>query len=560
MTGADREQAEAEAAVEMMLGALGGGGTRGPSQATLLLAIAKEMGLWHAPDGEPYADCRVGDHRETYALRSRAAREYLRRAYYRTHRGSVRGESLAEAIDTLCARARYEGEERPVWLRVAEQDGAIYLDLADADWRAIKIDVRGWRIVANPPVRFRRAPGMLALPVPVEKGTLAPLRKLVRVEREEDWLQIVGWLLAALRPRGPYPVLALAGEPGASKSTTARILRSLVDPSVAALRAEPREHRDLIVAARAGWVIALDNLSRIAPWLSDALCRLATGGGYSARELYSDLEEVVIDLQRPVVVTAIEEVCTRGDLSDRALAVTLPSIPDSDRRSEREIVATVEGMRPIVLGALLDIVACGLRELPHVSLDTLPRLADYGEWLCACEPALGLECGLMLRAYSSARDDAASAALESSAVATALRAWLAGRETGWTWQGSATELLEQVAANAAEEVRRDPRRWPRSGRGLAGALLRLAPALRRTGIDLGRGKTAGSGSRRFLTVAIVATVAAPAREGTKGDGSDVPGAGRSDQPSHQKAAPGANCDGSDGRDDRSPTTVGRVSV
>ena len=80
----------------------------------------------------------------------------------------------------------------------------------------------------------------------------------------------------------------------------------------------PRTARwTLIVTSAALCIVTLDNLSRIQDWLSDGLCRLATGGGLSKRRLYTDADEHVLEAQRPVFITSIEEVATRGDLLDR---------------------------------------------------------------------------------------------------------------------------------------------------------------------------------------------------------------------------------------------------
>src|SRR5207253_9109386 len=187
-------------------------------------------------------------------------------------------------------------------------------DLADKDWRAVEVTGRGWRIVANPPVRFIRPRGLLPLSQPASGGCVAELRDYLNVSSDAAWQLAVAWLVAAFFPHGPYPVLALHGEQGSAKSTMARLLRSLIDPNAAPLRSEPREARDLIISATNGWLVALDNLSHLPPWLSDALCRLSTGGGFATRELYTDSEEVIFDAQRPVILTGIEEVATRSDL------------------------------------------------------------------------------------------------------------------------------------------------------------------------------------------------------------------------------------------------------
>ena len=140
---------------------------------------------------------------------------------------------------------------------------------------------------------------------------------------DEDWPILVAWLVAALRPQGPFPVLALHGEQGSAKSTTVRVLRELIDPNVAPLRSEPRNGRDLAIAANNGWVLAYDNLSAISDWLSDAFCRIATGGGFSTRETATRTRtRCLIDAQRPLALNGIAELATRPDLLDRALPLT----------------------------------------------------------------------------------------------------------------------------------------------------------------------------------------------------------------------------------------------
>jgi len=255
-------------------------------------------------------------------------------------------------------------------------------------------------------VRFKHPRGLLPLPLPERGGSLNALRDLANVESDSEWRLLLGALLAAFRATGPYPVLILTGEQGAAKSTTARLLRSLIDPNAAPLRSEPRDGRDLVIAANNGWLLALDNLSYLPPWLSDCLCRPATGGGFATRELYTDSDEVLFDSQRPVILTSIEDIADRGDLLDRAVIVRLPAIPEEKRRRESEFWAAADAARPAILGALLDVVSAGLRNLPSVQLDRLPRMADFAAWVTACEPALGWTAGSFLTAYTGNRADA----------------------------------------------------------------------------------------------------------------------------------------------------------
>jgi hypothetical protein len=310
--------------------------SRANSQATDLVALAAAAELFHDPPGEAYATIEVADHHETWLVKSKGFRRWLARRYHQVHERTPGSQAVQDALGVLEGKALFEGIEAPVYVRLAEDEGTIYLDLANDRWEVVKITRDGWDVVSVSPVKFRRTRGMLPLPYPVRGGSLDALQAFVNVgiDAEEDWILLISWLIAAFRPRGPYPVLVLHGEQGSAKSTTVRVLRSLLDPNVAALRADPRDAHDLVIAANNGWVIGLDNLSHLPPWLSDAVCRLATGGGFSTRELYTDNDEVLFDAQRPVILNGIEELATRGDLLDRSLVLHLPTIKDIERKAE----------------------------------------------------------------------------------------------------------------------------------------------------------------------------------------------------------------------------------
>src|SRR4051812_18502760 len=236
--------------------------------------------------------------------------------------------------------------------------------------------------------------------------------------------------------RGPYPMIVLSGEQGSAKSTFSAIVRSLLDPNTAPRRALPREDRDLSIAASNGHVLAFDNVSGLPAWISDTLCRLATGGGFAVRQLYSDQDEVLFDAARPVILNGIEDIVTRPDLADRALFLTLEPIPEERRRPEQELWAEFEKGCPAILGALLDAVVHGLQRLAETRLEKLPRMADFALWATACETAIW-HPGTFWAAYTSNRDDAVDSVIEADPIALAVRA-LVSMQTEWT--GTASDL------------------------------------------------------------------------------------------------------------------------
>jgi hypothetical protein len=256
--------------------------------------------------------------------------------------------------------------------------------------------------------------------------------------------------------------------------------------------------RDLAIAASNGWIIALDNLSSIEPWLSDGLCRLSTGGGFATRQLFTDREEAIFDAQRPVVLTAIEEIATRGDLIDRCISVELQPIAEAGRKTEAEIRAAMEASAGRIFGGLLDAVACALRAHRDVRLPALPRMADFATWATAAEPGLGLPTGAAMAAYQRNRAVANEIALESSPIAALVIALV--RDQG-VWSGTATNLLGVMNGRADDSTKR-AKVWPRTARAMAGALRRVAPNLRRAGILVEHSRDGGHDRQRIITVSM----------------------------------------------------------
>jgi len=299
---------------------------------------------------------------------------------------------------------------------------------------------------------------------------------------EQDWPLLKAFMRGCLNPRGPYPLLALNGEQGSAKSTTARMLRSLVDPRMPDLRAEPREIRDLAIAARGSWLVAYDNISHLSAWLSDALCRLATGGGFATRELYTDFDEALFDAMRPAVLTGIADYIAKDDLLDRTVQAVLEPIPEERRRSEKALWAAFEKARPRLLGALLDDVAAAIKTLPNMQLQGLPRMADFALWAVAAEKGRG-EPATFMAAFDKARVAGHEQALEASPIGGALLKFISIDLAGGPWQATSTELLARLVELGGESATRR-KEWPKSPRGLSGMLRGLAAALRATGVAI----------------------------------------------------------------------------
>jgi len=446
----------------------------------ILIEMADDCELFHDEKSEAYATIKVASHFETWPIRSSMFRLWLRNRLWQAHAKTATRDVLQTAIENIEARAMFSSPELPVYVRLAKAGNEIWLDLGDAEWRSVRITATGWQVVVGKPgVKFIRPRGLKPLPEPKTGGNIESLREFINVH-DGDFILVLSWLLACLNPEGPYPILCLYGEQGSAKSTACRLLRSLIDPNSADLRAGPREGRDLVISASNAWILCFDNLSYIPSWMSDAFCRLSTGGGFATRQLYTDKEETIFDSMRPLALNGISDIVSRSDLLDRALRIMLPAIPAHERKTEHHLRTAFEEKRPYILGVLLDAVSTGLANLPHTELNILPRMADFARWVVACEPALGCEPGTFLRAYTQSRQQDNLLAVEYSLVGPALLSFMEARES---WQGTYKELLNELEQHVGEKTsnRKD---WPSSARKLSADLRRITPNLRAEGINV----------------------------------------------------------------------------
>jgi len=443
-----------------------------PSQAERLVRLALERyRIGRTDAGEAFAVEKDGPN---VAIMFRGSRDALRstlaREFRRIEGTTPNASALADALTALHGEA-LDAESEPVHLRVAEHDGSIVIDLGRADGKVVLVRSGVWEVLDPSPVLFRRTALTGELPLPVPGGDLQLLRDLLNVT-DESWPLVIGFMVAALIPSIPHPIALLGGEQGAGKSTGARHIVALIDPSAAPLRSQPRDPEGWAMTASGSWAVVLDNISAIPAWLSDALCKAVTGDGWVRRALYTDSDLAVLTFRRVVMLTSIDAGALRGDLGDRLLLIDLHRIPEAQRRGEVELDRLFAERRPLIFGALLDLLASVLIELPKVELDTLPRMADFARVLAAVDTVTG---GDSLNTYSNQRGRIAGDVIEADPVALAV---VKLTDHDGSWSGTSGELLTRITPE------RPPKGWPANGQAMTGRLKRLIPALGQTGITV----------------------------------------------------------------------------
>lgn len=453
------------------------------SRVKKLLNIADmDTELWHTPSGEAFATIFVDDHFEHHRIDGSGFSHFLCGEFFRLYGDAPRRGEIDEVIDTLKGRAIHQGEESDVFLRSAQVNDEIIIDLCNSDWEAVVVDKEGWQISKNYSARFYRTDSMLSLPRPVENGSIDKLKPFLNVSKE-DWPLIACWIVCSLLPNGPFCVMLLSGEQGTAKTTSARVIRSLIDPNEAPVRSFPRTERDMMISAYSSWLMCLDNLSDIKQRDSDALCRLSTGGGFATRRLYKDREEVVLQAKRPILLTCISLKGIRSDLLDRSILLTLPVIPEEKRRTEQEFWNSFSKVSSQIMGGIFDAISSALKRYESIEVEELTRMADFVRWSMATEQGLGLKPGSFEESLRQNRLAVNMSLIEDSLVATTIVSLLSRREK---YSTTANQLREILGRQLDDEQRKSGK-WPGDARALSQEINRLEPSLRALGIVVERG-------------------------------------------------------------------------
>jgi hypothetical protein len=492
---------------------------------TILLRLKEQVTLYRTPEKDVYVGYQSPWGPEVVASNSKRFYDWMRSQMLGLYQMSVSTGDCKLVAETLAAAALNTPaiEERRVYTRVGwhKESQTLYINLANDLHQLVGIRAGVAPFLVGPdevPLLFHFADKAKPLPVPLgladralpapqapadgETGapneTLDALMARVLPPRTKPYQRVlmIAWLLGALHPTGPYPILALGGEPGSAKSFTCRLLRRIVDPAKPDLLSGVTDSRNLAVAAKHNYCLAFDNLGKLDKKQSDILCRLATGAGIARRSLYTDEELHTLEVKRPVLLNGIAEVITEADLLDRSIQIHLPRLAEGDRRPEMELWAQFQASLPAILGQLYRAVAQALANLETVVMPqaSVPRMLDFARFVLAAESAIGWEPGTFLQAFEASREEAMEQAITASFPAQALIRWMQGRErahraTGApvAWHGTAQELHKELDAIVRKHAKGVPDAdWPRKATVLMRHLQTAATPLRRLGLDLER--------------------------------------------------------------------------
>ena len=448
-----------------------------PSVSDQLFDIGSRCHLFrHKTEG--YARIKNDGKTRVLKLSSNEFKNYLRNAFQGHHGKNANHSAIDEAVENLQARAQEESAEEPVYYRITGHEGHIFIDLGSSDRKAVDIHPTnscGWRIITDPPINFIRKKTTLPLPVPVPGGNINEFRSLINCQDDNTWKMIVGWLICALKPQGPYPVLIIHGEQRAAKSNLSKLCHNLIDPSQNVFSGLPQDCRKLDVLANNAWVLSFDNLSGMRRQFSDAFCKLSTGEALHSRKLYKD-DEVIFQVARPIILTGFNNMLKMRDLLDRSILIELEALASSQRKTEAEIARIFNEIRPRLLGALYTAIAKAFQNQNSVFLTENSRMADFIIWVSAAEEALGWNSGEFIKAFRKNQHLKAESALDAFPLAQAI---LSLMETRDRWEGFAQQLLTDLnQLPVINDGIKNSKNWPGAANAMTNILRKIATILR----------------------------------------------------------------------------------
>lgn len=533
------------------------------SSATIAIGLINEYitDLFVDKFDTPFVTITINGHIETLPVKGNKFKKWVCKLFYEFEGRAINGQALASTCNVIEAKALFSDKIKELNLRVSDghvdinedesplanyqqhsmqqqQVDTYYYDLTNKKRQVVKITSEGWTIEdpANVPTVFYRRQGQLPqatpsrdYPVDIFDQFMDLINTSVKdnegkvLEKETRVLRLLlkCYIIALFIPNIGRVILLLHGEKGSAKTALMELVKLLVDPSSALTLTFPSNIAELAQQLYHNFIAYYDNVSVIKSFLSDALCRAATGTGFSKRELYTDDDDIIYEFIRSVGVSAIHLPGTKPDLLDRSLIVKLSFIDKKIRRKYKEdILPRFEQIRPKLLGYIFDILVRVLQIKAEggIELETRSRMADWEEHAEIIARCMGYKPLEFINAYNANTDLQTDLILEDRPVARAIIKLSESFADGEFWSGSTTELLHRLQVIAMDlkiDIHKD-NSWPKAANSLSFRLNEIKPNLREIGIQILETKNSRS---RLKTLHVCKTPSASSASSASYDGS-----------------------------------------
>lgn len=457
---------------------------------------------------EIYVSIKINDHYETIRLTSTRFSNIIQSEYYEKTKDIISKEKLSSVLNLIIARADLDKNLmiRDLSIRVAKDvnksdrsfttspinEQTYNYDLANTNWEIVRITTEGWKITSNSSNKplFRRYRNNHSQDTPQRSYPQDIVKKFLSLfnfgSKNYEMLFLV-YLVSLFIPEIAKPILILRGNKGSAKTTAFELIKKIVDPGDIDTLFFPKEINDLIQILNHNYLTCFDNISYVSDEMSDLLCRVTTGTGYSKRKLYTDDDTIAYKFKRPIGINGINLASVKSDFLDRCLIIELERIPKEKRRKDEDIKSEFKSLLPSILGWIFDILTKVLQYRKNnpekITLKELPRMAEFGEHGEIISRCIGYEEHAFINAYYDNIQIQNNEVIESSLLGKMVMEFIKEKEV---WEGSASELysiLTVVVEQTDQRVVRS-RAWPNAPNSMVRKLNELIPTLKENGIEI----------------------------------------------------------------------------
>ncbi|PIN84736.1 MAG: hypothetical protein COV47_05855 [Candidatus Diapherotrites archaeon CG11_big_fil_rev_8_21_14_0_20_37_9] len=452
------------------------------SLADSLLKLAKENGLFFQDQfGTAYGFVKIKEHSEVIPVNSKKFRNFLLNLYHKKYKKTVSATPVKTAIDFCEAEAF--GTVYELDNRVCKRDSSIFYDLANSQWEVVKIDKSGWRVATPKKPIFTRYAHQKEQVYSNEysSGNIDKMLSLFDLDADNKLLVKV-FIVSGFIPDIPRAFLIFFGPQGSGKSVLAGSSRDIIDPSTLKTIDPPLNKNELAHTLQHHYYTPFDNMSYMSREVSDALCRASTGAGTSTRKLYTDNEDFISSYRRLVSLNGINNVAFNADLLDRSIIISMNRINPTKRKTEDEIKQFFDELKPEIVTECFEVVSRAMNEYENISLERIPRMADFVKWGEAIARVMGHKPMEFVNAFERNAKGMTSEIIGNTPVGSAVVDFVEDNEE---WIGTAEELLSELNEKNTLEKQKS-KGWPGNGSALSRALGNLKATLEDVGIGINR--------------------------------------------------------------------------
>jgi len=456
-------------------------------QVTRIIIQASESGaiFFHDERNEPHANILTNNGgRINLAFDDKGFSDWLAYQYYKVEGKAPTGAVLGDAILTLRGKARFEGEQRLLSVRAAEHEGSFYYDLCNPSGKAVMITPEGWQIV-DPPIIFRKYEHMKPQVEP-SRGcqVLDRFIRLWRLASEDDATMLKVILASYLIPDIVRPAVALHGPPGSTKSTLAKMIKTVIDPSEIVNPPLPGREEELLRMLSRHYLNTFDNVRDMKDWQSDLLCVAVTGGSTAKRALWRNGDDWIMKIKTGVILTGVNLEITEPDLLDRSLPLELARIPGNERREDAEVMGEIQTMLPGLIGELLDHVSSAMRIKAGKKITKHPRMAEWYSWAICLSESMGIDEEEFNRIFGKFIERQSTFAIENAILATTILDVLQTTTKGYIL-GTPARVLEYLSLFAeSRHTNIKSKGWPKDPPRFGKDLNKIKTNLAQNGIQV----------------------------------------------------------------------------